>query len=86
MQDIMDVYIVMIDSKGILAFQPFTRERWDKLSGLFTKGATEKSHLLFKIKLNEIESNMVKAMINNKKYYVAANMLVNLRKIRGDAY
>ena len=80
------VYIVLIDSKGILAFQPFSLKRWAKCKAIYNSATNpEKSHLLFKIRLSEMESVMCKATINNKKYRATANYLVQLRINRGDA-
>lgn len=79
------VYIVMIDSGGIKAFQKFTRNRWEKLEAEYNTRTNETSNLLFKIKLTDIEANMIRLMINNKKYHAAAMGLLNLRMKRGDA-
>jgi len=84
MAQIMKVYIIMIDNNGLLAFQVFTLDRWNKLEAMYREHNLEKSHLLFKMKLNETEIQMVHAMIMNNKFHVAANMLLNLRKLRGD--
>lgn len=81
---LMKVYIVMIDSQGLFAFQLFNLDRWNKLESLYKEQNLEKSHLLFKIKLNETEIQMVHTMIMKEKFHVAANMLLNLRKERGD--
>ena len=45
------VYIVMIDAKGVLAFQPFTRDRWEKLQTIPKASDT----MLFKIMLSPEE-------------------------------
>ena len=80
----MIVYIVMIDAGGVKAFQLFARKRWEELEAEYNLRTVENSLMLFKIALTDIESNMVKAMITNKKYMVAANMLTNLRLKRSD--
>lgn len=80
------VYIVLIDSKGIMAFQPFNLDRWAKCRALYNLASNpEKSHLLFKIRLSKEESDICKITINNKKYMAVAKYLVQLRKSRGDA-
>ena len=74
----------MIDASGVLAFQLFTRARWEELSAIYNSRTVTNSHMLFKIALSDIESNTVKAMINNKKYMIAAKTLTNLRMKRGN--
>ena len=80
------VYIVLIDSKGIAAFQPFSRKRWAKCLAIYNRAINpEKSHLLFKIRLSKMESDKCKATINNNKFLATANYLLQLRISRGDA-
>ena len=75
------VYIVMIDSKGVLAFQPFTRQRWEKLQ-IIPKA---KDTMLFKIMLTPEEQYAIKWMIRSQNYMAAGLELTALRLQRGDA-
>ena len=79
------VYIVMIDSKGVLAFQTFTRERWLKLETLYKARNNPEAVMLFKIKLSREEQYAIKWMIRSKNYMAAALELTALRIDRGDA-
>ena len=79
------VYIVMIDSKGVLAFQTFTRERWFKLETLYNSVDHSNSVMLFKIKLSPEEQYAIKWMIRSQNYMAAALELTALRIQRGDA-
>ena len=79
------VYIVMIDSKGVLAFQTFTRERWFKLETLYKARNNPEAVMLFKIKLSREEQYAIKWMIRSKNYMAAALELTALRIDRGDA-
>ena len=79
------VYIVMIDSKGVLAFQTFTRERWFKLETLYKARNNPEAVMLFKIKLSREEQYAIKWMIRSKNYMAAALELTALRIQRGDA-
>ena len=79
------VYVVLIDSKGIMAFQPFTLDRWAKCQSIYNMASDpKKSHLLFKIRLSKMESDMCKVSINNNKLMAVANYLVQLRMNRGE--
>jgi cytochrome c oxidase subunit IV len=79
------VYIVMIDSKGVLAFQPFTRQRWEVLEALYKKINNPDAVMLFKIMLSPEEQYAIKWMIRSKNYMAAALELTALRIDRGDA-
>ena len=79
------VYIVMIDSKGVLAFQPFTRDRWLKLETLYNSVDHIDSVMLFKLKLSPEEQYAIKWMIRSKNYMAAALELTAIRIQRGDA-
>ena len=79
------VYIVMIDSKGVLAFQTFTRERWFKLETLYKARNNPEAVMLFKIKLSREEQYAIKWMIRSQNYMAAALELTALRIQRGDA-
>lgn len=79
------VYIVLIDSKGIMAFQPFTLDRWAKCQAIYNRATDpKKSHLLFKIRLSNEEGNLCKAMIKSNKFMVVADYLVRLGINRGE--
>ena len=81
-----EVYIVLIDSKGILAFQSFTLDRWAKCQKIYNSAKNPKnSHLFFKIKLAETESQLCKAIIKNHTFMAAAGYICKLRASRGDA-
>ena len=79
------VYIVMIDSKGVLAFQPFTRDRWFKLETLYNSVDHSDSVMLFKIMLSPEEQYAIKWMIRSQNYMAAGLELTALRLQRGDA-
>ena len=79
------VYIVMIDSKGVLAFQPFTRDRWLKLDTLYNSVDHSDSVMLFKLMLSPEEQYAIKWMIRSQNYMAAALELTALRLQRGDA-
>ena len=77
-----EVYIILIDAKGVLAFQKFTREKYAEL------GAVKKDKenvLLFKIKLTYDQQQITKLMINKGKFRVAAKYLIDLRNKQGEA-
>jgi len=79
------VYIVLIDSQGVLAFQPFSLKRWAKCQAVYNLADNpKKSHLLFKIRLTEHESQMCKATIKNNKFMATAGYLVQLKINRGE--
>ena len=80
----MEVYIVLIDSKGVLAFQPFTRERYEKLNAIYSKRKVASSALLFKIRLTYDESQITKLMLSKSKFLVAAKYLVDLKNKQGE--
>jgi len=79
------VYIVMIDSKGVLAFQPFTRDRWEILNNIYNQRKNEDSNMLFKIMLSPEEQYAIKWMIRSQNYMAAGLELTALRLQRGDA-
>ena len=79
------VYIVMIDSKGVLAFQPFTRDRWEILNNIYNQRKNEDSNMLFKLMLSPEEQYAIKWMIRSQNYMAAALELTALRLQRGDA-
>jgi len=79
------VYIVMIDSKGVLAFQPFTRDRWEILNNIYNQRKNEDSNMLFKLMLSPEEQYAIKWMIRSQNYMAAGLELTALRLQRGDA-
>ena len=79
------VYIVMIDSKGVLAFQTFTRDRWLKLETIYNSSDHSDSAMLFKIVLTPEEQYAIKWMIRSKNHMAAAMELTAIRIQRGDA-
>lgn len=76
-----DVYLVMIDSKGVAAFQPFTKDRLAYLESL----PKAKDTMLFKIKLSREELYAIKWMLKTDKFMAAAYELTAIRVKRGDA-
>jgi len=78
---ITDVYIAMIDSKGVAAFQPFTRDRWQYLES-FKKA---EDTMLFKIRLTPEEQAIIKWMLRTRNHLAAALELTSIRIKRGDA-
>ena len=79
-----EVYAVLIDSKGVAAFQPFTRQRWEKLQTIFSN-YSKKSAMLFKIKLEQKEADELKWLIKHDQFMYAGSILTGLRIERGDA-
>jgi hypothetical protein len=80
----MEVYIVLIDYKGVLAFQPFSRGRFDKINALFSKRKVVNSAVLFKIKLTYDEQQIAKMMIIKEKFLAAAKYLMDIKNKRGE--
>ena len=69
-----EVYIVLIDSRGIQSFQLFNLDRWANCQAIYDRATNpKKSHVLFKIRLPESESQTIKVMINSKTYMHAAD-------------
>ena len=80
-----EVYIVLIDSKGVMLFQPFSLQRWAKAQAIYNSAdKPEVSHVLFKIKLSETEANICKTTIKNNKFMATAGYLVQLKVNRGE--
>lgn len=80
----MRVFIAIIDSKGALAFQEFTRDRWERLSAFYNTLDT-KNVMMFKIALTGEEMYAIKWMIKLKRHMAAAMELTAIRCQRGDA-
>jgi hypothetical protein len=77
----LNVFLVMTDPKGIYAFQPFTRERWDKAKAI---ADLHKNKELFKMIFTDQEEHFIKWMINQKKFMAAAYYITRIRLQRGD--
>ena len=77
----LDPYLVMTDGKGVLAFQPLTRDHWEKCTVL---AALSNTRELFKIKLTYQEANSTRFLLKKHFYRAAAYHLTRIRLERGD--